>query len=178
MDKIKSRCPTSLRTASLVAALCLAVVVEAQQPPASGARTYDVRAYGAVGDGKTLDSPAINRAIEACAHAGGGTVSVPAGTYLSGSLHMKSDIHLFLDAGAVILGRNVITENLTIVNCQVSGFQEGTLLDGTRKPRRNGTGRIKFGTEANGGFRNVTVSNCTFRSCRGLALEEVDGVWR
>jgi len=72
------------------------------------------------------------------------------------------------------LGRNVITENLTIVNCQVSGFQEGTLLDGTMKPAR-GTGRIKFGTEANGGFRNVTVANCTFRGCHGLALEEVDG---
>jgi polygalacturonase len=73
------------------------------------------------------------------------------------------------------LGRNVITENLTIVNCQVSGFQEGTLLDGTMKPSRSKTGRIKFGTEANGGFRNVTVANCTFRCCRGLALEEVDG---
>jgi len=73
------------------------------------------------------------------------------------------------------LGRNVITENLTIVNCQVSGFQEGTLLDGTMKPSRGGTGRIKFGTEASGGFRNVTVANCTFRNCRGLALEEVDG---
>ncbi len=72
------------------------------------------------------------------------------------------------------LGRNVITENLTIVNCQVSGFKEGTLLDGTMKPGR-GTGRIKFGTEANGGFRNVTVANCTFRGCHGLALEEVDG---
>jgi polygalacturonase len=73
------------------------------------------------------------------------------------------------------LGRNVITENLTIVNCQVSGFREGTLLDGTMIPARGGTGRIKFGTEANGGFRNVTVANCTFRACRGLALEEVDG---
>ena len=73
------------------------------------------------------------------------------------------------------LGRNVITENLTIVNCQVSGFVMGTLLDGTMKPRGNGNGRIKFGTEANGGFRNVTVANCTFRACRGLALEEVDG---
>ena len=72
------------------------------------------------------------------------------------------------------LGRNVITENLTIVNCQVSGFQEGTLLDGTMKPAR-GTGRIKFGTESNGGFRNVTIANCTFRGCHGLALEEVDG---
>jgi polygalacturonase len=72
------------------------------------------------------------------------------------------------------LGTNVITENLTIVNCQVSGFKEGTLLDGTMVPNR-GTGRIKFGTEASGGFRNITVANCTFRSCHGLALEEVDG---
>jgi polygalacturonase len=72
------------------------------------------------------------------------------------------------------LGRNVITENLTIVNCQVSGFQEGTLVDGTMKPGA-GNGRIKLGTEANGGFRNITIANCTFRGCKGLALEEVDG---
>jgi polygalacturonase len=308
---------------------------------------YSVRNYGAVGDGKTLDSPAINRAIEACAQAGGGTVYLTAGTYLSGSIRLKNNIHLFIDAGAVILaapqnlkaydeeepfegpayqdgghtyfhnsliwgegltnvsiagpgmingaglsrgdgqqdrvsgfsnfgrtnapastggartnawpqrlgnkaialklcrnvllrdftifhgghfaiiatgcdgmtvdnvtidtnrdgididccrntvvsncrinapgddalcpkssfalGRNVITENLTIVNCQVSGFEEGTLLDGTMKPSRVKNGRIKFGTEANGGFRNITIANCTFRGCRGLALEEVDG---
>jgi polygalacturonase len=74
------------------------------------------------------------------------------------------------------LGKLRITENLAIVNCQVSGFQEGTLLDGTMIPlARGGTGRIKFGTESSGGFRNCTVANCTFRSCHGLALEEVDG---
>ena len=72
------------------------------------------------------------------------------------------------------LGRNVVTENLTIVNCMVSGFREGTLLDGTMKPAR-GNGRIKFGTESNGGFRNVTIDNCVFRGCKGLAIEEVDG---
>lgn len=306
---------------------------------------FNVRNFRAVGDGKNLDSPAINEAIQAAAHAGGGTVFFPAGTYLSGSIRLTNNIHLFLDAGAVILGapqemnaydptepwegmayqdgghtyfhnsliwgenltniaitgpgminggglvhgdelldhmcgfsdwgrtngarrteitngpvrlgnkaialklcrnvllrdctifhgghfailatgcdgltvdnvtmdtdrdgididccrntmvsncrinaprddalcpkssfalgRNVITENLTIMNCQVSGFEEGTLLDGTMKSgRRGGTGRIKFGTEANGGFRNVTVANCTFRNCHGLALEEVDG---
>ena len=43
------------------------------------------------------------------------------------------------------------------------------------KPGRGHNGRIKFGTEANGGFRNFTVANCTFRGCKGLALEEVDG---
>jgi polygalacturonase len=73
------------------------------------------------------------------------------------------------------LGRPVVTENLTIVNCQVSGFALGTLLDGTLKSASGGCGRIKFGTEASGGFRNCTVANCTFRSCKGLALEEVDG---
>ena len=65
---------------------------------------YNVRDYGATGDGKTLDSPAINRAIDACAKAGGGTVCLPAGTYLSGSIHLKSNINLLIDAGATILG--------------------------------------------------------------------------
>jgi polygalacturonase len=73
------------------------------------------------------------------------------------------------------LGHNVTTENLTITNCQVSGFAEGSLLDGTMKAKRDGFGRIKFGTETNGGFRNCVITNCTFRSCHGLALEEVDG---
>jgi parallel beta-helix repeat protein len=330
----------------------------------------NVRAFGAVGDGKTLDSPAIDKAIETTATSGGGTVLIPAGTYLCGSIHLKSNIHLLIDAGATILGapqnmnaydetepwsdnpyqdgghcyfhnsliwgenltnvsitgqgtingggltrsdrildqmcgyiawqkkhsppgtkfppdelaspsptatlspdeknspppsttypplrlgnkaialklcrnvlirditiahgghfgilvtgcddmtidnvtidtnrdgmdidacrnttvsncrvnsprddgicpkssyalgRNVITENLTITNCQVSGFEEGSLLDGTMKPSAVGNGRIKFGTESSGGFRNCTISNCTFRGCKGLALEEVDG---
>ena len=43
------------------------------------------------------------------------------------------------------------------------------------RPSGSRNGRIKFGTESSGGFRNCVVSNCTFRSCKGLALEEVDG---
>ena len=67
-------------------------------------------------------------------------------------------------------------KDLTITGCQVSGFLEGTLLDGTRKVgQRGGTGRIKFGTEGNGGFQNIAISNCVFDSCLGLALETVDG---
>ena len=316
---------------------CACGALSAAEP--AGGNFFNVRDYGAVGDGKSLDSPAIDQAIAAAAKAGGGTVLVPAGTYLSGSIHLKSNIQLLIDAGAIILGapqdrnaydetepfpgiayqdgghcyfhnsliwgenltnvfitghgminggglerdpkilddmcgykhfptpntnryppvrignksialkrcRNVLirdvtifhgghfailvtgcdnltidnvtidtdrdgmdidccrntmvsncrinspgddglcpkstyalgelrpTENLTIVNCQVSGFEEGTLLDGTLKPSKSHNGRIKFGTESSGGFRNCTVANCTFRSCRGLALEEVDG---
>ena len=52
----------------------------------------------------------------------------------------------------------------------------GSMLDGTyRKGERPGTGRIKFGTESNGGFKNITISNCIFAYCGGLALETVDG---
>jgi len=71
------------------------------------------------------------------------------------------------------------TENVTIVNCQVSGYDEGTLLDGTRRRtvryNHGPTGRIKCGTESNGGFRNLTIANCVFEYSRGFALESVDG---
>jgi len=80
------------------------------------------------------------------------------------------------------LGFARATENVTITNSEVSGYDEGTMLDGTYKREyraANGTfsptGRIKFGTESNGGFKNITISNCVFDYCRGLALESVDG---
>ena len=294
--------------------------------------TLDVRAFGATGDGKTMDTPAINKAIEAAA-AGGGTVRFPAGSYLCYSIHLKSHITLYLDPGATILAadapaqgavggydppepnawdkfqdfghshwrnsliwgedlqnisiegpgliwgkglsrgdrdavlaagvgnksislknchnvtlrdvsilhgghfailatgvdnltidnlkidtnrdaididccRNVrvsncsvnspwddaiclkssyglgfarSTDHVTITNCYVTGgYEEGTMLDASYKrigpdykaPRN---GRIKFGTESNGGFRNITVSNCVIEDCRGIALEAVDG---
>ena len=297
---------------------------------ATPAGTYNVRDFGAKGDGINIDSHAINDAIEAAALAGGGTVYFPAGTYSSYSIRLKDNISLFLDRGAVIkaavptaeeaydlpepndshyqdfghshwknsliwgirlhdvsiLGfglidgtegitrgqekmngfpaankaialkecRNVTirdismlmcghfallltgidnltidnvtadtnrdafdidccsnvritgcnvntlnddgivlkssyaldyakaTENVEIRDCRVSGFDPGTLLDGSlgttvkAAPDRDGpTGRIKIGTESNCGFKHITISDCTFRHCRGLALETVDG---
>ncbi|HOL32465.1 MAG TPA: glycosyl hydrolase family 28-related protein, partial [Anaerohalosphaeraceae bacterium] len=73
-------------------------------PIQKGKAAWNVCDFGAAGDGKALDSPAIDKAIEACAQAGGGTVYLPAGTYLSGSIHLKSNVNLHLGAGAVILG--------------------------------------------------------------------------
>ncbi len=312
------------------AALWLAVPHGQDKPPAlaSAATSYDVRAFGATGDGRTIDTPAINRAIDAAAAAGGGTVRFPAGDYVSVSIRLKSHVGLFLDHGATIvaaapaagvaydapepnpwdayqdfghshwhnsliwgeqvedvsisgpgriwgkglvrsnnvpagggnkaialkLSRNVIirdisilsgghfavlatgvdnltidnvkidtnrdgidvdacrnvrlsnlavnspfddgiclkssyglgfaraTENVTIANSQVSGYDEGTFLDGTfqrKDPKtyshQSPTGRVKFGTESNGGFKNITISNVVFDYSRGLALETVDG---
>jgi polygalacturonase len=293
---------------------------------------YDVRTFGATGDGNTLDTPAINKAIDAAAGTGGGTVLLPAGTYLCYSIRLKSNVALYLDQGATvvaaqpqpggkgydapepnpeahqyedfghrhwhnaliwgvaienvaILGPGLIwgkgllrtvgrnphpeglgdkaislknchnvtlrdfsilqgghfgilatgvdnltidnlkidtnrdgmdidccwnvrvsnctvnspwddgicpkssyalgyarpTKNLMITSCFVTGgYQLGTLLDGTFKPFPAGfqvprTGRIKCGTESNGGFQNITISDCVFDSCGGLALETVDG---
>jgi polygalacturonase len=315
-----------LRARVLRCSLCLVLLLVAAgfaagpQAPAS----FDVRAFGASGDGKTLDTGAINKAIAAAHAAGGGTVRFPAGTYLSTSIHLQSNVGLFLDHGAAIeaaphtvaaydepepnpwdkyqdfghshwhnsliwgegvenvsivgpglihgkglvrvddvprgagdkaislknsrnvtirdvsilhaghfailatgvdnltidniridtnrdginvdacrnvrisnatvnspfddgiclkssygLGIARATENVTITNCQVSGYDEGTLLDGTFKRtvggKRGTTGRIKFGTESNGGFKNITIANCVFDYSRGLAIESVDG---
>lgn len=283
----------------------------------------DIAAFGAKGDGKTQNREAINKAIETVAAAGGGTVEFPAGTWVTGSIRLQSNVTLHLERGAVVeasseasaydppepnqwekyqdfghshfhnsliwgegleniaitgggrisgkaltrergaaadktislklchnvtlrdfsianaghfgilasgvdnltidnlmidtnrdgididscrnvrisnssinspnddaitlkgthaLGAARASENITITNCLVSGFAIGSLLDGTyqrtvqRAPDRDGpTGRIKIGTESEGDFRNITISNVVFDTSRGLALESVDG---
>lgn len=83
---------------------------------------------------------------------------------------------------SLALGEPIAAENVVIQDCAVSGYDMGTLIDGTRQrtqqyapDRDRVTGRIKLGTESNGGYRNVVVKDCTFTHCRGLALETVDG---
>src|SRR5262245_62240609 len=74
----------------------------AQIPSAGAGTVFDVRNFGAVGDGKTIDSPAINRAIEA-AGAKGGTVYIPAGAYACYSLRLKSTIAIYIEQGVTLL---------------------------------------------------------------------------
>src|SRR5687768_10043274 len=93
-------------TCGVSAVLLLLLVVpqlHAQATQPSTPTVYDVRHYGAAGDGKQLDSPAINKAIEAAASRGGGTIYFPAGDYLSVSIRLKSNIALYIDQGATIL---------------------------------------------------------------------------
>jgi len=65
---------------------------------------FDVRLFGATGDGSTLDTAAITQAITAASAAGGGTVRFPPGTYLSGTIELLSNVTLDLEAGAVLEG--------------------------------------------------------------------------
>src|SRR6266700_254402 len=89
--------------------LCLfsfALGLRAAEPTAS----FDVKVYGAAGDGRTLDSAPIQKTIDACAAAGGGVVYFPTGRFLSGSLTLKSDVTLRLSSAAVLLGSTRVAD--------------------------------------------------------------------
>lgn len=82
---------------------------------------YNIRNFGAKGDGTTLDSPAINEAIEFCSSNGGGTVLVPAGVYLSGTIHLKSNLVFHIEAGATILGSDNLTDYQSVEDVELKG---------------------------------------------------------
>lgn len=87
-------------TALLIAAVSVGVTRAA----APVGREYDVRSYGAVGDGVVLDTKSIQQAIDLCADAGGGTVRLQGGRFLSGTIRLKSNVTLYVENGAVLLG--------------------------------------------------------------------------
>jgi len=109
MNSFNSMRRDFLRVGSLgFAGAAIPAVSFAAQPGAPNAAAlnsaiFTVREYGAIGDGKTLDTPAINRAIDAAAAAGGGVILFPAGVYLCFSIHLKSNVHLYLEQGTTIL---------------------------------------------------------------------------
>ncbi|MEM9987141.1 MAG: glycosyl hydrolase family 28 protein, partial [Bacteroidota bacterium] len=79
-------------------------------PLAEAAPVFSVKAFGAKGDGQTLDTQPIQAAIDAAAEAGGGQVLLPPGTYLSGSLRLKSFVDVHISAGATLLGSTDLSQ--------------------------------------------------------------------
>ncbi|MDX2430155.1 MAG: glycosyl hydrolase family 28-related protein, partial [Bacteroides sp.] len=71
---------------------------------------YNILSYGAVGDSISMNTKAIQDAIDACNSNGGGTVWIPAGSYITGTIHMKSNVTLSLDYGAYLLGSQDISD--------------------------------------------------------------------
>ena len=76
----------------------------------AGSRFFDVKQFGATGDGKSLDTASINRAVNAANAAGGGMVYLPPGNYLSGTVILKSNVTLYLEAGATLIGSKNISD--------------------------------------------------------------------
>lgn len=93
---------------------------EAQTEAHATEAVFNVRQFGATGDGNTVDTPAINKAIEAVAAAGGGTVVFPAGTYVCFTIRLKSNVDLYLSRGCTILAADSPKPGET------SGYNGGT----------------------------------------------------
>jgi len=96
--------------AGALAAGCAQAPASAAGATGAAAHLFSVRDFAAAGDGKKLDSGAINAAIDACHASGGGVAYVPPGTYLSGTVVLKSNVTLYLEAGATLLGSRDIAD--------------------------------------------------------------------
>jgi hypothetical protein len=96
--------------------------------PGNGARVHNVRGYGAKGDGTTVDTAALQRAIDACNADGGGTVLVPAGTFLIGTVELKSNVTLHIAASGKLLGSTRAQDYHAVEAIPLHG--DSTLEDG------------------------------------------------
>ena len=116
--RLRRRCFSTATAVGLWAGVLCGAAVAAEVPPASApataashalpGQTFSVIDFGAIGDGKTMNTDALCKAIDACAAAGGGRVYLPAGTYVTGPVQLKSSIDLHLADGAVLqFSRNV-----------------------------------------------------------------------
>jgi hypothetical protein len=177
--------------ASLAFLLC--ITLAPVHTRAANAATFNVRDYGASGNAKTLDTLPLNKAIEACAAAGGGQVLVPPGKYLVGTVHLKSNVTLLLDAGAELVGTADLEcyENFTppkdtpLVGGSLRWHRAMLLADGVENVTITGRGIIngnsvfdKLGEEnvrgphavLLGNSKNVTIRDITIRDAGNYAI--------
>ncbi|MGW5192144.1 glycoside hydrolase family 28 protein [Kribbella sp. NPDC004138] len=91
------------------------------RPPRFAARDFSITTFGAIPDGSTLATDAIAKAVDACHRAGGGRVVVPAGTFLTGAIHLKSNVNLHVSAGATLLFSSDPTQYLPVVLTRFEG---------------------------------------------------------
>jgi len=115
---------------------------------------FNIRSFGARGDGRTLDTKAIDKAVAACVKAGGGTVLVPAGTYVIGTVRLYSNIELHLAPGSVLLASDNTNDYLFQQDFGFSGSGAGgrklglIFADRAENVSLTGTGIIDGRSEA------------------------------
>ncbi len=144
-----------------------------------GAETvYDVRDYGAKADGKTLCTTAIQKAIDKCAKDGGGTVYLPPGTFLSGTIYMKSGVTLKLDVGCTLLGSAELKDYLPTVQAfrsYTDNYTDKSLIYGENLERVAiiGRGIIDGQGRSFKGPYKVRPYIIRFIQCRNVTVKDV-----
>ncbi len=148
---------------------------------ASESRTFDVRSFGAKGDGRTKDTRALQAAVDACHQAGGGTVLLPPGTYLSGSVRLGSDVRLHLDHGATLLASPERSdfdpyEKLGFKNAadvETSFFHHSLLwAEDAERVAVTGTGQILGNRKRRGGPKMIALKRCRHVAVRDLTIRD------
>jgi len=145
----------------------------------SGAQTlYDVRDFGAQADGQALCTQAIQAAIDKCATAGGGTVYLPPGSFLSGTIYMKTGVTLHLDSGCTLLGSTNLKDyppTVPAFRSYTDNYTDKSLIYGEKLERIAITGRGVLdgqGAAFKGPYK-VRPYMIRFIECRDIAVEGV-----
>lgn len=154
---------------------------------------FNIRTYGARGDGRTSDTAAIQKAVDAAHAAGGGTVWLPAGVFLSGTITLRSNVALHLAPGATLLGSPRIAdyqpkhliyakgvENVAIEGVGVIDGNGDAFFDKNLKPLARPSPLIEIWDAKNVRIENVTIrrapawtihpKNCDGVKIRGISL--------
>ena len=148
--------------------------------PAVASVSLDIKEFGAVGDGKTNDTLAIQQALDRCSVFGGGQVRVPDGEYLTGAIMLRSNTTLHLEAGASLLGSPDLADYpLTQVRWEghwVKGYIglvsaiDANNIGITGRGRIAGNPAIKGRVDAQNGLRHPALLE--FVNCSGLRVED------
>jgi polygalacturonase len=155
--------------------IMVTVVVALTHPGLAAEKTFDVRDFGAHGDGRTLDTASIQKALDACGQSGAGTVILPPGDYLSGSLKLSSKTTLRIEKGATLLAR---TNQEDYASGKVSG-KWGFLvavdaadltLTGDGVINGQATSDLRSGAAEKPAFR---VRTLLFNNCRNVAVSNL-----
>jgi polygalacturonase len=176
---------THLRAVYCIAvAALLPLAACSSAPPAAHVmpKSFDVRTFGAVGDGKTKDTAALQKSLDACADAGGGEVIVPPGDYLTGSLHLHANTLIRLQKEAILHGSPDAADYPLIPiryeGAAVQGHEALIYAEDADHIGIVGPGTLK-GAEPLGSLRNPRGPTMVeFVNCDDIRLEEFSDRYR
>ncbi|RKY09094.1 MAG: glycoside hydrolase family 28 protein [Planctomycetota bacterium] len=171
---------TDVNKNRITAILATAILSGVFATSAQGARktvVFSVRDFGAKGDGKTLDSAAIQKALDKCGEIGGGVVRIPKGNYLSGAIFIKSNTTLVIEEGAVLTGSSEEVRDYPVIDSRFAGTEQkshASLINAIDVHDITITGKGVVAGSGVGGSRPPTGPRVIeFIRCKNVLLENI-----